>query len=121
MGNLAVGVGGSFGRWTWLAEVSDSGLLPGTVRQVHQVLSLIFDAAVQDGRIGRNPEVGVRLPRLVRSEPRFLTADEVAKLAAAAGPSGLTVLVLSFTGLRFGELAALEVKRVDIDRRWHDR
>ena len=53
----------------------------------------------------------------MRSEPRFLTADEVAKLAAAAGPSGLTVLVLSFTGLRFGELAALKVKRVDLERR----
>ena len=102
---------------TWLAELSDSGLRPGTVRQVHRVLSLILDAAVQDGRIGRNPAAGVRLPRQVRSEPRFLTADEVARLAAAAGPSGLTVLVLSFTGLRFGELAALKVRRVDFERR----
>ena len=102
---------------TWLAELSNLGLRPGTVRQVHRVLSLILDAAVQDGRIGRNPAAGVRLPRQVRSEPRFLTADEVAKLAAAAGPSGLTVLVLSFTGLRFGELAALKVKRVDFERR----
>ena len=73
---------------TWLAELSAPGLRPGTVRQVHRVLSLILDAAVLDGRIGRNPALGVRLPRQVRSEPRFLTAVEVARLAAAAGPSG---------------------------------
>jgi integrase len=68
-------------------------------------------------RIGPNPAAGVRLPRQVRSEPRFLTAVEVAKLAAVAGPSGYAVLVLSFTGLRFGELAALKVKRVHVERR----
>lgn len=69
---------------TWLAELSESGLRPGTVRQVHRVLSLILDAAVQDGRIGRNPAAGVRLPRQVRSEPRFLSPEEVARLATAA-------------------------------------
>ncbi len=47
---------------TWLAELSDSGLRPGTVRQVHRVLSLILDAAVQDGRIGRNPAAGGTAP-----------------------------------------------------------
>ncbi len=102
---------------TWLAELSASGLRPGSVRHIHRVLSLILDAAVQDGRIGRNPAAGVRLPRQVRSEPRFLTAAEVARLADGAGPNRLTILVLAFTGLRFGELAALKVKRVDVDRR----
>ncbi|MGL5828804.1 MAG: tyrosine-type recombinase/integrase, partial [Angustibacter sp.] len=100
-----------------LSELSTAGLRPGTVRQVHRVLSLILDAAVRDGRIGQNPAAGVRLPRQVRDEPRFLTAEEVGRLAAAAGPSGLVVLVLAFTGLRFGELAALKVRRVDFTRR----
>ncbi|MEO7069369.1 MAG: hypothetical protein ABI131_02645 [Nostocoides sp.] len=51
---------------TWLAELSASGLRPGSVRHIHRVLSLILDAAVQDGRIGRNPAAGARLPRQVR-------------------------------------------------------
>ena len=118
----------SFGSWTlgevrhsdvasWVAQMSERGLKPGTVRQTHRVLSLIFDSAVKDGRIARNPAAGVALPRQVRAEPRVLTAVEVADLVAAAGDEGLSVAVLAFTGLRFGELAGLRVKRVDLLRR----
>ena len=38
-------------------------------------------------------------------------------LAKASGPYRLAVLILAFTGLRFGELVALRVKRVDAARR----
>jgi integrase len=47
----------------------------------------------------------------------FLSHAQVADLARAAGPHGLIVLVLAYTGLRWGELAALRVKRVDLERR----
>ena len=102
---------------SWVASLSQSGLRPGSVRQVHRVLSLVLDAAVLDGRIGRNPARGVRLPRQVRDEPRFLTVGEVERLADAAGDSGGLVLVLAFTGLRFGEAAGLQVRRVQFERR----
>lgn len=78
---------------------------------------MILDVAVQDGRLGRNPARGARLPRVVRREPTFLTADQVVALAEVAGPNELTILTLSFTGLRFGELAALKVRRFDVKRR----
>lgn len=117
-----------FGSWTigdvrhsdvasWVARMSASGLKPGTVRQTHRVLSLIFDSAVKDGRIARNPATGVALPRQIRAEPQVLTAPEVAHLVDAAGDEGLSIAVLAFTGLRFGELAGLRVKRVDLLRR----
>lgn len=116
-----------WGRWplrsiahsdvsAWVGDLHRAGLAPGTVRQTYRVLSLILDATVQDGRIARNPAAGVALPRRVRSEPRFLTAEEVGRLAQAAGRYRLTVLVLAFTGLRFGELVALRVRRVDAER-----
>jgi integrase len=93
------------------------GLRPGSVRQTHRVLSLILDAAVEDGRLGRNPARGVKLPKPVRQEPRFLSAEQVSALAEAAGPNGLMILTLAFTGLRFGELAALKVRRFDAERK----
>ncbi|MFM6848444.1 MAG: tyrosine-type recombinase/integrase, partial [Terrabacter sp.] len=96
---------------------SASGLSAGTVRQAHRVLSLILAEAVKDGRISRNAASGVQLPRAVRLEPRFLSADEVGRLVAAAGSNGLSVAVLAFCGLRFGELAALKVRRVNLLRR----
>jgi integrase len=98
---------------SWIAKLVSIGLRPSSVRQTHRVLSLILDTAVQDGCIGRNPAKGIRTPRLTRTEPMFLTADQVSELAYAAGRDRLTILTLAFTGLRFGELAALKVRRFD--------
>jgi integrase len=72
---------------------------------------------VRDGRLARNPADKVRLPRASRPEKRFLTQAELADLSDAAGDSGLVVRVLANCGLRFGELAALRVGRVDPLRR----
>jgi site-specific recombinase XerC len=73
---------------SWIAKLVSTGLRPSSVRQTHRVLSLILDTAVQDGCIGRNPAKGIRTPRLTRTEPMFLTADQVSELAMAAGGTG---------------------------------
>lgn len=117
----------TWGRWAlgevrhsdvtgWLGQLVAGGAAPGTVRQVHRVFSMVLDAAVADGRIAQNPAGKVRLPAQVREEPRFLTAGEVAGLVVCAGEQGVVVAVLAFTGVRFGELAALKVRRVDLTR-----
>ena len=116
-----------WGRWSlgevrhsdvtaWVGRLVAGGSKPGTVRQIHRVLSMIFEAAVADGRIATNPAAKVRLPSPVRGEPRFLTAGEVTDLVRHSGDEGISVAVLAFTGLRFGELAALRVRRVDLGR-----
>jgi integrase len=99
------------------AWASSLNLAPATVRQAHRVFSLVLGLAVRDGRLARNPADRVPLPRAVKAEKRFLTHAEVANLAAAAGEYGLAVRVLAYTGLRFGELAAVRVRRVDLLRR----
>jgi integrase len=53
----------------------------------------------------------------VRKEAMYLSADQVSALAQAARPHELTILTLAFTGLRFGELAALKVRRFDATRK----
>ena len=51
-------------------------------------------------------------------EKRFLTHDQVADLADACGSEyRLMVLFLAYTGLRWGEMAALRVHRLDFLRR----
>lgn len=67
----------------WIGTLVADGLRPSSVRQTHRVLSLILDAAVQDGRIGRNPAHGAKLPRPVRTEPMYLTPEQVGDLAEA--------------------------------------
>ncbi len=101
----------------WVAQTLERGFAPATVRHAHRVLSLLLDLAVRDGRIPRNPAQRVPLPRITRDEPRFLTRDEVERLADSAGDDGDVIRLLAYTGLRFGEMAALRVRRVDFLRR----
>jgi integrase len=80
---------------------------------------LVLELAVRDRRIPTNPALGVTLPRLPMSEQRFLTAAELDALADAMPFERDTVLtlVLGWTGIRFGEAAALRVESVDTLRR----
>ncbi len=100
----------------WLTRLS-TRRSPATVRKVHRVFSLMLKTAMKDGRLGRNPAEGVNLPRVLESERRYLTHDQVRHLAEACGSYRLVVLFLAYTGVRFGELAALRVARVDLLRR----
>lgn len=100
----------------WIGELHRRGLSAGTIRKAYLVASQILDAAVDDACLGRNPAKGVRLPRQVSREPHFMTADQVGKLADAAGAHRLAILTLALTGLRFGEFAALKVSRLEVDR-----
>lgn len=88
-----------------------------SVVKVHRVFSQMLAWAVRDGRIARNPAEGVRLPRPSLPDHRYLDHSEVAKLAERCGPYGIVVRFLAYTGLRWGELAALRVGRVDLVRR----
>lgn len=99
----------------WLAGLE---LAPASVRKVHRVMSMVLGAAVKDGRLGRNPAAGVALPRVEVAEKRFLTHVQVEALADAVGPDWrLVVRFLAYTGLRWGEMAALRVQRLDLLRR----
>ncbi|MBF5082332.1 site-specific integrase [Quadrisphaera sp. INWT6] len=105
---------------SWVASLSAAPLAPSTVRQAHRVLSRVLQHAVKDGRVPRNVAEGVPLPRLGRPQSRFLTLEEVERLATAAeriGDGGDLVRLLALTGLRFGEAVALRVGRVDLQRR----
>jgi len=100
----------------WVSGLINSGLSPATVRYVHRVFSLLLDLAVRSSRIPRNPATGVRLPTVQIAAKRFLNHQEVNALAQAAGDYRVAVLLLSYCGLRWGELAALKVGRVDLLR-----
>jgi integrase len=108
------------------AWISSIDLAPASVRYIHRIFSLIMDLAVRGGRIPSNPATGVRLPKVAEPEKQFLAAEEVHRLADAAAQYPIPevgeqyralILLLSFCGLRWGEAAALRVKRVDLLRR----
>lgn len=101
----------------WVAGLRASGLSASRTRQAFGILSGILEDAVRDQRLVRNPAAAVKLPRLPRAERRYLTHQQVAALADAAGSSSTLVLLLAYCGLRWGEAAALRVRDVDPDVR----
>ena len=102
---------------TWLAELTSSGLSASRVRAAHVALSQMLKLAVRSGRLARNPAEYVPLPRVRRAEKRYLAHAEVDALADAAGDYRVPVLFLAYTGVRYGEMAALRVSRLDLLRR----
>ena len=102
---------------SWVAELVASNRAAATVRHIYKVLHSILQSAMLDGRLARNPAVGIKLPREKGKEKRFLTHEQVAVLADAAGEDRLSIEVLAYCGLRFGELAALRVRDIDFLRR----
>ena len=117
----------------WITTLSKSQS-PASVAKIHRVLSMVLDMAVKDGRLARNVANGVNLPRVGKHEHLYLTHDQVDDLAHACGyPANpdkhasydtrtnetyrLLVLFLAYTGVRFGEMAALRINRIDLTRR----
>ncbi len=101
----------------WLAQMDAAGLSSASVHKAYGVLNGVLKRAVRATRIAANPADGVDLPALDERKRRYLTASEVTTLAEASGRYRLAVLVLAYCGLRWSELAALRVYRVDLMRR----
>ena len=101
----------------WVSELTAAGYAASTVAKAYQLLSIVMRAAVNDGLLAASPCRGVKLPRLEGDAPRTLTAEEVHRLADAIDPHHrVLILAAAFTGLRFGELAALRVANLDFLR-----
>ncbi len=78
------------------------------------VLAGILDVAVQDRRILTNPARGINIPRKMKKEHRYLTHAEVGRLTDNSGKHQFLVLVLTYTGLRWGEAIGLLVRDIGL-------
>ena len=87
------------------------------VKRAHYVLSRILADAIRDNLIAKNPAAGVKLPRTSRKRPVYLTHQQVAALAAASGEYEGLVLLLAYSGLRWGEVVGLRVHDLDMLRK----
>jgi integrase len=87
------------------------------VQRTHYVFSGILADAVRDNLLARNPAAGIKLPATTRKRPVYLTHQQVGAFAAAASEYEGLVLLLAYTGLRWGEAVALRVRDLDMLRR----
>ena len=101
---------------TWVVDLEKAGKSPATIRKAFQLVGAMFDTAVRDGRLVRSPAKYVELPAVGRKEMQFISAVQVANIAAVIDPRyRMLVRTAAFTGLRWGELAGLKASDLDLD------
>lgn len=99
----------------WLTQLGETRSHT-TVARARDLLGGIFDDAIEDGRIVKNPARGIAIKRKPLPEETFLTHAQVEALARASRYPTL-VRFLAYTGLRWGEATALRVRHVDTVKR----
>jgi len=110
----------------WLAELSytpkakkdqappaPKPLSGSSKRHCLTVLAGALDIAVQEKMIHSNPARGFPLPKKAPSKKVFLTVEQLMALAEESTRPDI-ILTLGVTGLRFGELAGLQVQDIDL-------
>ena len=101
----------------WVSSMVEDGIGSTTIRQCYRLLHQILQAALEDELIGRNPAVGVKLPKIASKPKEGLTAKELYALADECGPHRSLVIFLGTCGLRINEALALRVEDFDLDAR----
>ena len=112
----------------WVNAMAKAGQAGKTIKNKHGFLSAVMDRAARKHLVPANPCKGTRLPRTETDPMVFLTHDEYARFLGYFTPYWQPLVTVMFsTGLRWGEVTALQVRDLDLDhaalsvsRAWKD-
>lgn len=87
-----------------------------TVQMHRDILNMIFNYAIVNGKLSQNPCAAVSMPKNLKSKTREIPDDRAitAVQNGVGAPFGMFAFFLLYTGLRRGE--ALAIRYEDIDR-----
>ncbi len=99
-------------------DALDAGLSPRSTGFIHRLLSQALNHAERWGLVDRNVARLAPPPKVARTEAKFLTAEEAARLveAARATPYYAVIALGLATGLRRGELLGLQWGDIEFER-----
>jgi integrase len=116
---------------TMLNTLKKKGMTEGSIKTVHSGCSTMFRDAVRKEVIPESPTAGAVVPKMAQNTvvlgdedeselPEYLEKDELKTFLQLARfrcstPHYVAFVLLAYTGLRIGELGALQ--RADIDRK----
>lgn len=101
----------------WVSKASAEGLSPASIKKYHSMLQSLFDRAVRDRVITFNPCVDTDLPKVIRKRTQTLTPEEYELLIGAIPVQHQLMIETAIgTGMRWGELAALRPRHLDLER-----
>lgn len=102
---------------SWVTGKVADGVGVTVLERALGILRQILAQAVEDRHLPSNPCDNVRVPRREHSPRGYLSHQQVEALAVECGKDATTVRFLAYTGLRWGEMAALRVSDFDMLRR----
>ena len=101
----------------WVADLQENGDGAESIENALGVLRMVLQYAIDDGRLRVNPCADVSAPRRdIRPHP-YLTVAQVEALADEISYGGNFIRVLAYTGLRWGEMAGLTPRAVNLETR----
>lgn len=99
---------------------SKTKLSKSYIKKMHMILDMIFNNAVKNDLIRKNPMNAVNIPRSEKAvkDVRALTRQEQSEYMKSLDSTRLKPLFLTclFTGMRMGELMALDWNHVDLKK-----
>jgi integrase len=102
----------------WRKKLLDSGVSEVTAAKAYRLLRAVFNTALDDGLIRRNPCRIKGADKEHSPERPVLTVAQVYALADAVGLRyRALILLVTFASLRWAELAALRPEDIDLDAR----
>lgn len=99
-------------------DMKKQGLSLGTIQIANSILNNLFTQAIKNDILTKNPCLGAVLPKEIKKEPRVMTQEEQSIFIEALKDNfyeSLCLLALA-TGLRIGELTALNWDDLDFKR-----
>src|SRR5262249_41447522 len=99
------------------ADLLAAGVSATMCRKIGTTLTIALNAAVDSRLINFNPDAGVRKPKAQKPEMQVLDLDQVAVFLEEAEKDRLYAFYVTAldTGMRPGELLALEWDDIDLD------
>ena len=102
----------------WVRQLERDGVGAHAIRRAYNLLTTMLGAAVLEGILGVSPCRRIDLPATPPKSPAWFTPDEATEIVKALPHRhGVAAALMMWTGLRWGEMAGLQVRNVDPVRR----
>lgn len=100
------------------ADGKQGGLSPKTIRNHHMILKDFFTYAQSKYKLDCNPTLSTTRPEVIQKEMRVLSPNEMQIFLEEVMKETQRIAILTdlFVGFRVGELLALEISDLDLER-----